>query len=147
MQSLILMQACNQTIWYIRSRSNDNCYFISPPTPSTRTASRYIPRLHCTTAKYYSSVPSLFCIACNEQIIERLDGYNQEPGQNRASANSIMYTPILQSSIQIYKTLPTTTPTLHSTPLHNTRSSRGTLEPRRSVPSERRTGRSSCCTP
>jgi hypothetical protein len=31
MQSLILVQACNQTIWCIRSRSNDDCYFIFNP--------------------------------------------------------------------------------------------------------------------
>jgi hypothetical protein len=30
-QSLILVQACNQVIWYIRSRSNDDCYFIFNP--------------------------------------------------------------------------------------------------------------------
>jgi hypothetical protein len=28
MQSPILVQACNQAIWCIRSRSNDGCYFI-----------------------------------------------------------------------------------------------------------------------
>ena len=31
MQSLILVQACNQAIWCIRSRSNDDCYFIFNP--------------------------------------------------------------------------------------------------------------------
>jgi hypothetical protein len=31
MQSLILVQACNQTIWCIRSRSNGNCYFTFNP--------------------------------------------------------------------------------------------------------------------
>jgi hypothetical protein len=31
MQSFILVQACNQAIWCIRSRSNDNCYFIFNP--------------------------------------------------------------------------------------------------------------------
>jgi hypothetical protein len=28
MQSLILVQACNQAIWCIRFISNDDCYFI-----------------------------------------------------------------------------------------------------------------------
>jgi hypothetical protein len=31
MQSLILVQACNQVIWCIRSRSNGNCYFTFNP--------------------------------------------------------------------------------------------------------------------
>jgi hypothetical protein len=31
MQSLILVQACNQAIWCIRSKSNDDCYFIFNP--------------------------------------------------------------------------------------------------------------------
>jgi hypothetical protein len=31
MQSLILVQACNQAIWCIRSRSDDDCYFIFNP--------------------------------------------------------------------------------------------------------------------
>jgi hypothetical protein len=31
MQSLILVQACNQAIWCIRSRSNGNCYFTFNP--------------------------------------------------------------------------------------------------------------------